>query len=104
MFVTLDKLRQHLNILPGECEEDNEYLIHIISAAEDATCKFLNIRSLSTLVNEQGYIPEDVEHSILILCGNWYNARESFAYSNVSKLPQSYEWIASLNRNYNEPF
>lgn len=104
MFVTIDKLRQHLNILPGECEEDNPYLTHLIASAESATCKMLNIKDLSCLITDEGYIPEDVEHSILILCANWYNARESFTNANVTQLPQSYEWITSLNKNYSSIF
>lgn len=104
MFTTLDTAKKHINVDPDYTEDDS-YIIHLIIAAEDATAKRLNVKSLSDLINpDTGYIPEDVTHSVLLLVGSWYSARETFSNQSVSQLPQSYEFIASLNKNYKSPF
>lgn len=103
MFTTLDKVKKHLN-LDNEYKDDDEYIYSLISAAEDATAKRLNV-PLYRLVDENtGYIPDSIQHSILLLIGNWYAARETFAFSSVSSLPHSFDFLADLNRNYKEPF
>lgn len=105
MYTTLERAREHLNILPGECEEDNSYILHLIISAEHATAKRLNLKSLGDLINpDTGYIPEDITHAVLLLVGSWYNARETFSNQSASPLPHSYDFIASLNKNYKSTF
>lgn len=103
MFVSIDKVRSHLNL--DDYTEDDEYIIHLINAAEDATAKRLNVKSLSYIVDENtGYLPESVTHQILLLVGSWYAARETFSYQSVSQLPHSFDFLADLNKNYKAPF
>lgn len=104
MFISIDKVRCHLNI--DECyHEDDEYIVHLICAAEDATAKRLNVKSLSKIINpDTGYLPESVNHSILLLVGNWYANREAVSNLNVNKLPYGFEFLADLNKNFKSPF
>ena len=104
MYTTLDIVKSHLN-LDDFYTEDDDYIIHLIISAESATAKRLNVKSLSDLINPQtGYIPEDVLHSVLLLIGSWYNARETFTNGSVSSLPHSFDFLADLNKNYKSPF
>lgn len=104
MFVSLDKVRSHLN-LDEFYHEDDEYLVHIINAAEDAVAKRLNQHSLSRIVDPHtGYLPESVVHAVLLLVGSWYAARETFSNQSVSQLPHSFDFLADLNKNYVAPF
>ena len=104
MFISIDKVKSHLN-LDDFYTEDDDYLVHLVSAAEDATAKRLNVKSLSCLINpDTGYLPESVNHSILLLVGSWYAARETFAFQSVSVLPHSFDFLADLNKNYKSPF
>lgn len=104
MYITLDKIRQHLNILPGEAEFDNDYLIFLGQAAEDAIEKHLNC-PLSHLMTDEGYIPNSVQQAILLLIGNLYNNREPVALSgNPIKIPYTLEYLINLNRNYRTKF
>lgn len=104
MFVSIEKVRSHLN-LDEYYHEDDEYILHLINAAEDATAKRLNVKSLSCIVNlDTGYLPESVNHSVLLLVGSWYNARETFSNQSASQLPHSFDFLADLNKNYKSPF
>ena len=38
--------------------------------------------------------------AMLLLVGNYYNNRESVAFTGVSELPQSYLYLLSLYQNY----
>ncbi len=103
MFVTLDLAKAHLNI-DSDYNEDNDYILHCIQSAESATAKRLNVKNLGQLLNSEGYLPDDVIHSVLLLCGSFYSARETFSYQSVNKMSHSFDFLADLNRNYNEPF
>lgn len=105
MYVTIENARQHLNILEGEAEFENDYILHLIQSAEDAVAKRLNVKSLSELVDPYtGGLPDSVIHTILLLIGDWYSARETFAFQNVGKLPNSFDFLADLNKSYNTVF
>lgn len=103
MFTPISKIKSHLNI-DSDYTQDDDYLVHLAIAAESAVAKRLNIKSLSSIMTEQGYLPEDVTHAVLILCGTWYNARESYTTLSVNKIPHSLDFLFDLNRNFSEPF
>lgn len=104
MFVSIDKVRSHLN-LDEYYHEDDEYIVHLVGAAEDATALRLNVKSLGQLMNpDTGYLPESVNHSILLLVGNWYANREAVSNLNVNRLSYGYDFLADLNKNYKAPF
>ncbi len=103
MYIALDEAKKHLNVDDIYTEDDN-YIIHLIMSAEDATAKRLNA-PLHTLVDpHSGYLPESVKHQILLLVGSWYAARETFSNQTVSALPHSYDFLADLNKNYKSTF
>lgn len=103
MYISVDDVKRHLNI--DSCyNEENDYLVHLVAAAEDATAKRLNA-PLHTLVDRHsGYLPESVIQQILLLVGSWYAARETFSNQSVSALPHSYDFLADLNKNYKSTF
>lgn len=99
MFTLLEDAKQHLNI-DKDFHEDDRYIINLIQVAEDAVAKRLD-RNLDEMVDPKtGYLPKSVTQAILLLIGNFYSARESFTYSSVSEMPQSFEWLANLNKHY----
>lgn len=105
MYIPLDKAKQHINV-DAEYKEDDGYIISLVCAAEDAVAKRLNVKSLSKLVNpDTGYLPDSVSHAILLLIGNWFANREAVSNLNLNKLSYGFDFLADLNRNYNEePF
>lgn len=104
MNVSIDKVKKHLN-LDEFYNEDNDYLVQLVCAAESAIAKRLNVKELSHLINpDTGYLPEDIIHAVLLLCGNWYANREAVSNLNVNKLPFGLEFICDMNKNYNYKF
>lgn len=99
MYILLEDAKRHLNI-DQSFKEDDKYIINLIQVAEDAVAKRLD-RNLEEMIDPKtGYLPKSVIQAILLLIGNFYSARESFTYSSVSEMPQSFEWLANLNKHY----
>ena len=93
MEITLDEIKQHLN-LEKDWQGDNQYLQSLIDAAKVVVQKHIcdNIDG----VKEGEQIP--LFHAIKLLVGTWYMNRESL--SNLQKGNHSYEYILSLYKNY----
>lgn len=99
MYILLDTAKQHLNV-DKDFHEDDNYILHLIQVSEDAIAKRID-QNLEDIVDPKtGYLPKSVTQAILLLIGNFYSARESFTYSSVSEMPQSFEWLANLNKHY----
>lgn len=104
MFVTISQAKDHLNI-DKNFNSDDDYILHLIRSAEDAIAKRLNVKSITYLIDRKtGGLPDSIIHSILLLIGDWYASRETFAFQNIGKLPYSFDFLCNLNRNYQEPF
>ena len=104
MYVTLSQVKQHINI-DETYNGDDDYIIQLIHAAEDAVVKRLNVKHLSRLVDSNtGGLPGSVSQSILLLVGNWYQNREPIAMGNAVKIPYTLDFLFDLNKNYNSPF
>ena len=61
---------------------------------------FINDK-FSNLEDENGDIPSALAHAILLLCGTYYDDRESITHSNAVKIPHAFEYLLDLYRNYN---
>lgn len=93
MEITVDELKQHLNI-EKEWNGDNQYLQSLLDAAKVVVQK--HICDSIDGVKEGEQIP--LLHAIKLLVGTWYMNRESL--SNLNKGNHSYEYILSLYKNY----
>lgn len=93
MEITVDELKQHLNIEKDWHGED-QYLQSLIDAAKVVVQK--HICDDIDGVKEGEQIP--LLHAIKLLVGTWYMNRESL--SNLQKGNHSYEYILSLYKNY----
>lgn len=52
------------------------------------------------MLKNRGKFPPTLMQAMLLLVGNYYNNRESVAFTGVSELPQSYLYLLSLYQNY----
>lgn len=93
MEITLDEIKQHLN-LEKDWHGEDTYLQSLIDAAKVVVQKHIcdDIDGMS-----EGQKP--LAHAIKLLVGTWYMNRESL--SNLQKGNHSYEYILSLYKNYN---
>lgn len=97
MYLTLQQVKQHLII---DHNDDDQYLADLITVAENAVCKDLNLHSLKDIEDCTGMLPASVIQAMLLLIGTLYANRESVSYGNPSVVPHSYQYLLDLNRNY----
>lgn len=93
MEITIDELKQHLNI-EKEWNGDNQYLQSLLDAAQAVVQKHI-CNSIDGITSEE-QLP--LAHAIKLLVGTWFINRESL--SNLNKANHSYEYILSLYKNY----
>lgn len=95
MEITLDEIKQHLNIERDyNSESENFYLQSLIDAAKVVVQK--HICDSIDGVKEGEQIP--LLHAIKLWAATQYMNRESL--SNLNKANHSYEYILSLYKNY----
>lgn len=98
MYITVNFAKKHLNI-DKEFTDDDLYIAALIEVAEAAVEKHLD-SPLASLEDGDGYLPSPVAHAILLLVGNFYANRESVAFASAQSVPNSYEYLIDLYRNY----
>jgi len=98
MYITVDEVKKHLNINDTFTEDDN-YISALILACEGAIAKHLNVY-LTDLEDDKGDIPAPLKQALLLLVGNYYANRESVAYTTAVEIPNSYNFLIDLYRNY----
>lgn len=98
MYLDLQQVKQHLII---DHNDDDQYLADLITVAEDAVRRDLNVYSLKELEDCSGMLPASVIQAMLLLIGTFYANRETVTYGNVPHVvPHSYEYLIALARNY----
>ena len=97
-MITLDQAKAHLNILP-DFVEDDEYILGLISMAEQAVRVHVN-EDFDTLAEKNGgCLPAPLEQAMLLMIGNMYQNREPLGTRNAA-LPFNYQYLINLYQNY----
>ena len=94
MYLTLDEIKKHLNIDPAFTDDDT-YLQSLESVAVDVIERDVNIK-----FSELTSLPDGLKHALLLFIGNMYDNRESVAYTSVTTVPNSLNWILDMYRDY----
>lgn len=97
MYLTVADCKRHLII---DHNDDDLYLADLITVAEDAVRRDLNVYSLKELEDCTGMLPACVTQAMLLLIGTLYANRESVTYGQARPVPHSYEFLLDLCRNY----
>ena len=99
MYINIGQIKKHLNI-DSDFTEDDTYLEMLESVAEKTIEKHID-HSLADL-EEDGVLPAPLLHAILLLIGNMYMNRESISFANAKEIPNSYEYLLSLFKDYSK--
>lgn len=97
MYVNVAELRRFLNL---PFQDDDLLLGNLIDTAELSIQHRLN-RTLESLENQAGDIPQDLKTCILTLAATIYNNREAVSYGTPYKVPFSVEFLLQPYINYN---
>jgi uncharacterized phage protein (predicted DNA packaging) len=96
MLVSIDELKQHLNIVDDELTKPEEdYLIRLIKTSESAIQKAINRRFYK-------HESDDIKMEILILAANLYSNREATTHTSINEVPMTFSFLNMLNRNFND--
>lgn len=97
MYLTIDDVKRHLYI---DHSDDDKLIADLITVAEDAVRRDLNLYSLKDIEDCSGMLPPCVMQAQLLLIGTLYANRESVAYGQAHVVPHAYEYLLDLARNY----
>ena len=97
MYLTIADVKRHLLI---DHNDDDMYLADLITVAEDAVRRDLNVHSLKEIEDCGGMLPAAVTHAMLLLIGTLYANRESVSYGQAHTVPHAYSYLLDLCRNY----
>lgn len=99
MYITLQEVKQHLNI-DEYFELDDALLLTYIQAAESAVEKYYG-KPLSTTL-EDGELPYSLKAAILLFIGHLYANREATSTISMTEIPLGYKYLIGLNNDYSE--
>jgi len=98
MYIDLDTAKKHLNI-ESAFTEDDEYILGLISMAEQAVRVHVN-EDFEVLAEQNGgCLPAPLLQAMLLMVGNMYQNREPLGTRNQA-LPFNYQYLIDLYRNY----
>lgn len=99
MYLTLEQVKQHLNI-SNDFTEDDEYILGLIDVAKSVVEVHCNA-TLKQLADEHnGIIPPPIIQAALLYIGSLYQNREIVANTKVTTLPFNYEYLINLYIHY----
>ncbi|MDD3038262.1 head-tail connector protein [Bacteroides sp.] len=94
-YVTLEELKQHLNI---DFDTDNTYITELIEPVQLAIESYLNA-PLDNFVKD-GKIDRRIWHAIRILIANYYANRESVTFATPQVIPGHVELLLQPLKKY----
>lgn len=98
-YLNLVLIKKHLNI-DEDFHDDDDYLTLLGDVVEQVTERHIDDSFQLIMLKNHGKFPPTLMQAMLLLVGNYYNNRESVAFTGVSELPQSYLYLLSLYQNY----
>lgn len=97
MYITLTEAKNHINV-DFDFHEDDNYIMGLIKAAEEAVSLRIDRKLSDTLIDEQ--LPDSIRHAVLLLMANWYANREPIALTSANPMPYTFDFLADLNKHY----
>ena len=73
--VDLELLKKHVRA--DDFADDDEYLAHLLDAAEQYVCTATNREAAELLEMGGGKLPTMLQQAVLLIAGHWYNQREA---------------------------
>ena len=98
-MLDLELIKKHLNI-DSEFVEDDNYLLMLKDVALQTIERHIdhNLNDLSV----DGELPKPIQQAALLYIGNMYANRESIAFASATEIPNAYEYLLSLYKDYSK--
>ena len=85
--VDLTLLKKHVRA--DDFADDDVYLQHLLDTAKSHVIRTTNRTEEELTRMGDGSFPEELSQAILLICGHWYNQRESVSGTQVHSVPDS---------------
>ena len=99
MILTLERVKQHLNLEP-DFTEDDQYILGLIDMAEKAVRVHVN-EDFKDIAKRNGGFPTPLLQAMLLMVGQMYMNWEIVG-TKTEELPFNYQYLIDLYRNYNK--
>ena len=83
--VDLELLKKHVRA--DDFADDDEYLAHLLDAAEQYVCTATNREAAELLEMGGGKLPIMLQQAVLLIAGHWYNQREAVSGVQMAEVP-----------------
>ena len=100
-MIPIELIKKHLNI-DNTFIDDDDYLMLLADVAEKTVEKHID-KPINELT-DNGVIPSPIIQAMLLQIGNMYQSRESVAFTNAVELPNAYDYILDLYKDYSKKF
>lgn len=85
--VDLTLLKKHVRA--DDFADDDVYLQHLLDTAKSHVIRTTNRTEEELTRMGDGSFPDELSQAILLICGHWYNQRESVSGTQVHSVPDS---------------
>ena len=93
----LDLMLLKKQVRADDFYQDDAYLRHLLDAAVDTVVTYTN-REKADLVDDDGNLPNMLQHAVLMLAAHWYNQRESVSTVVMHEVPDSIQALVKPYR------
>ena len=83
--VDLELLKKHVRA--DDFADDDDYLAHLLDAAEQYVCTATNREAVELLEMGGGKLPAMLQQAVLLIAGHWYNQREAVSGVQMAEVP-----------------
>lgn len=95
-IVSLALFKKHVRA--DDFADDDEYLAHLLEAAETAVITATNRTELELTEDELGKFPAPLVQATMMLAAHWYNQRESVSSVQMHEVPDSLQALVKPYR------
>ena len=81
----LELLKKHVRA--DDFADDDDYLAHLLDAAEQYVCTATNREAAELLEMGGGKLPIMLQQAVLLIAGHWYNQREAVSGVQMAEVP-----------------
>lgn len=95
-LVKLELLKKHVRA--DDFSDDDDYLLHLLSAAEEYVCTATNRSAAELLEIGAGQLPASLQQAVLLIAGHWYNQREAVSGVQMAEVPYTLQALVKPYR------
>lgn len=93
----LELLKKHVRA--DDFSDDDDYLAHLLNAAEEYVCTATNRDTAELLALGGGdELPASLTQAVLLIAGHWYNQREAVSGVQMAEVPYTLQALVKPYR------